>query len=90
MINPDDSSIFHSNDQSPANRYPGPTLHALEMLQQPRFRKEILIPDVVARMVEAGFTASTAGLGEISPPPPPPTAATAVDDEEQEEVEAKA
>ena len=54
------------------------------MLQQPRFRNEILIPDVVARMVEAGFTASTSSSsGEVSRPRPPAAAAAVVEEEEQ-------
>ncbi|CZT17144.1 related to Mediator of RNA polymerase II transcription subunit 31 [Ramularia collo-cygni] len=39
--------------------YPGPTLRALELLQEERFRKDILIPEVMSRMVEEGFRAST-------------------------------
>lgn len=31
--------------------YPGPTLKALELLQQERFRADILSPDLVARMM---------------------------------------
>lgn len=46
-------------------RYPGPTLRALELLQQERFRKDILIPETVARMADEGFQASTAGLNKI-------------------------
>ncbi|KAF2717483.1 SOH1-domain-containing protein [Polychaeton citri CBS 116435] len=42
--------------------YPGPTLRALELLQEERFRKEIIIPEVVDRMVREGFEAATAGL----------------------------
>lgn len=45
-----------------SGRYPGPTLRALELLQQDKFRKDILMPDTVARMAEEGFQASTAGL----------------------------
>ncbi|KAH8811437.1 SOH1-domain-containing protein [Xylogone sp. PMI_703] len=37
--------------------YPGPTLRNLELLQQERFRAEILSPDVVARLVEEGVKA---------------------------------
>ncbi|RQM06540.1 hypothetical protein DH86_00003256, partial [Scytalidium sp. 3C] len=37
--------------------YPGPTLRNLELLQQERFRTEILSPDVVARLVEEGVKA---------------------------------
>ncbi|KAK3706100.1 Mediator of RNA polymerase II transcription subunit 31 [Vermiconidia calcicola] len=43
-------------------QYPGPTLRALEMLQEERFRKEILIPAVVEAMVAEGFEAATSGL----------------------------
>jgi mediator of RNA polymerase II transcription subunit 31 len=32
--------------------YPGPTLKALQLLQQERFRKDILSPETVGRMVE--------------------------------------
>ncbi|KAL8787897.1 MAG: hypothetical protein Q9213_001924 [Squamulea squamosa] len=32
--------------------YPGPTLKALELLQQERFRQEILSPDIVAHLAE--------------------------------------
>ncbi|KAL8759654.1 MAG: hypothetical protein Q9199_000615 [Rusavskia elegans] len=32
--------------------YPGPTLKALELLQQERFRQEILSPDIVAHLSE--------------------------------------
>ncbi|CAD0091937.1 unnamed protein product, partial [Aureobasidium vineae] len=42
--------------------YPGPTIRALELLQQERFRKDILIPETVARMAEEGLQASTDGL----------------------------
>ncbi|KAF4552179.1 Mediator of RNA polymerase II transcription subunit 31-like protein [Elsinoe fawcettii] len=38
--------------------YPGPTLRALELLQQERFRRDILIPETVNRMWEEGLTAS--------------------------------
>ncbi|KAL9610030.1 MAG: hypothetical protein Q9167_005244 [Letrouitia subvulpina] len=38
--------------------YPGPTLKALELLQQERFRRDILSPDVVKRMVEETVVAS--------------------------------
>ncbi|KAF2229811.1 SOH1-domain-containing protein [Viridothelium virens] len=38
--------------------FPGPTLRALELLQQERFRKDILMPDTVARMIEEGVKAS--------------------------------
>ncbi|MCJ1284098.1 suppressor of hpr1 [Xylographa opegraphella] len=34
--------------------YPGPTLKALELLQQEDFRRDVLRPDVVARLAE-GF-----------------------------------
>lgn len=43
-------------------RYPGPTLRALELLQEERFRKDILIPAVVEAMVREGFEAATGGL----------------------------
>ncbi|RFU32633.1 hypothetical protein B7463_g3700, partial [Scytalidium lignicola] len=40
--------------------YPGPTLRNLELLQQERFRAEILSPDVVVRLVEEGVKAGMA------------------------------
>ncbi|KAI9794534.1 MAG: hypothetical protein M1816_004421 [Peltula sp. TS41687] len=36
--------------------YPGPTLRALELLQQEKFRQEILSPDTVARLQQAWTT----------------------------------
>ncbi len=41
--------------------YPAPTLKALELLQQERFRKDILMPETVGRMVEGGMRA---GVGD--------------------------
>ncbi|KAJ9668161.1 Mediator of RNA polymerase II transcription subunit 31 [Coniosporium apollinis] len=38
--------------------YPGPTLRALQLLQQEQFRKDILSPQLVMRMVEEGLKAS--------------------------------
>jgi mediator of RNA polymerase II transcription subunit 31 len=38
--------------------YPGPTLDALELVQNEQFRKDILSPEIVARMIEAGVRAS--------------------------------
>ncbi|KAL8639600.1 MAG: hypothetical protein Q9228_003382 [Teloschistes exilis] len=38
--------------------YPGPTLKALELLQQEKFRQDILSPDVVARLAEETVLAS--------------------------------
>lgn len=43
-------------------RYPGPTLHALQLLQEERFRKEILIPAVVEAMEREGIEAAMAAL----------------------------
>ncbi|KAI9775236.1 MAG: hypothetical protein M1839_001354 [Geoglossum umbratile] len=39
--------------------YPGPTLKALQLLQQEKFRQDILSPETVARMVEANLKAVT-------------------------------
>ncbi|KAI9741605.1 MAG: hypothetical protein M1835_003109 [Candelina submexicana] len=41
--------------------YPGPTLKALQLLQQEKFRKDIMSPDIVARMLEEGVRASVGG-----------------------------
>jgi mediator of RNA polymerase II transcription subunit 31 len=38
--------------------YPGPTLRALELLRQPRFRSEIVRPVVMMQMVEEGIRES--------------------------------
>ncbi|KAI9870235.1 MAG: hypothetical protein M1830_004494 [Pleopsidium flavum] len=38
--------------------YPGPTLKALQLLQQEQFRKDILSPETVGRMVEGGVVAT--------------------------------
>ncbi len=38
--------------------YPGPTLRALELLQQEEFRKEVMKPEIVARLAEAMLEAS--------------------------------
>ena len=43
------------------SRYPGPTLKALELLQQEKFRKHILSPAIVARLIEEGVKASLGG-----------------------------
>ncbi|KAK4942836.1 Mediator of RNA polymerase II transcription subunit 31 [Elasticomyces elasticus] len=37
--------------------YPGPTLRALDLLQQDRFRKAILMPETLQRMINEGFRA---------------------------------
>jgi mediator of RNA polymerase II transcription subunit 31 len=37
--------------------YPGPTLKNLELLQQEKFRADILAPDTVARLVDEGWKA---------------------------------
>ncbi|PMD35358.1 SOH1-domain-containing protein [Hyaloscypha variabilis F] len=41
--------------------YPGPTLKNLELLQQERFRTEILSPDKVAELTEEGIKAGMEG-----------------------------
>ncbi|KAL8659461.1 MAG: hypothetical protein Q9226_000420 [Calogaya cf. arnoldii] len=41
--------------------YPGPTLNALELLQQERFRQEILSPDIVAHLAEQTLLSSIKG-----------------------------
>ena len=52
-------------------RYPGPTLKALQLLQQEKFRQDILSPETVARMVEenlkaiAGSTIAAGANGSI-------------------------
>lgn len=65
------SSLFPpmpATERSPAtdssnDRYPGPTLRALELLQQEDFRRAIISPQLVDSMVREGFEAATAGLG---------------------------
>lgn len=44
-------------------QYPGPTLKALELLQEEQFRKDILVPQVVEEMVRVGFEAAVKGVG---------------------------
>jgi mediator of RNA polymerase II transcription subunit 31 len=44
-------------------RYPGPTLRALELLQQEAFRKDILNPMLVQQMMVEGLEAAAKGLG---------------------------
>jgi len=49
--------------------YPGPTLKALELLQQEKFRQDILSPDTVGRLVQEWVAASmpvNAGAGPSS------------------------
>jgi hypothetical protein len=41
-------------------RYPGPTLKALDLVQQEQFRKDILRPDVVENLTNAWMAAYTA------------------------------
>ncbi|KAE8448774.1 suppressor of hpr1 [Mollisiaceae sp. DMI_Dod_QoI] len=43
--------------------YPGPTLRNLELLQQERFRTDILSPDVVGRLYEEGAKKGLEGPG---------------------------
>ena len=38
--------------------YPGPTLRNLELLQQERFRQDIISPDLVNRLIEEGMKAA--------------------------------
>ncbi|KAI6778925.1 uncharacterized protein J7T54_003861 [Emericellopsis cladophorae] len=38
--------------------FPGPTLRHLELLQQERFRQDILSPDLVGRLMEEGMRAA--------------------------------
>ncbi|KAK0801727.1 Mediator of RNA polymerase II transcription subunit 31 [Friedmanniomyces endolithicus] len=41
--------------------YPGPTLRALELLQQEQFRKDAVTPALIEAMAREGFEAATAG-----------------------------
>lgn len=43
-------------------QYPGPTLRALELLQQEAFRRDILAPATVDAMIREGFEAATATM----------------------------
>ncbi|RKF79921.1 Mediator of RNA polymerase II transcription subunit 31 [Golovinomyces cichoracearum] len=43
--------------------YPGPTLKNLELLQQDRFRVDILSPEIVKMMVEEGIKKGAQGPG---------------------------
>ena len=42
--------------------YPGPTLKALELLQEEQFRRAVLSPAVVMQMIEEGLQASKQGF----------------------------
>lgn len=48
----------------PCRRYPAPTLRALELLQQERFREDILSPDTVARLANEVVAASLDGFDQ--------------------------
>ena len=43
--------------------YPGPTLKNLELLQQERFRTDILSPETVGRLIEEGIKKAAEGPG---------------------------
>lgn len=45
------------------NRYPGPTLRALELIPQEAFRRDIISPDVVARLMQEGIEAAGNQMG---------------------------
>ncbi|KAI9891367.1 MAG: hypothetical protein M1814_002880 [Vezdaea aestivalis] len=45
-------------------RYPAPTLRALELVQQEAFRRDILSPAMVMRMVSEGLLASVGATPE--------------------------
>lgn len=52
--------------------HPGATLRNLELLQQEQFRRDIIRPDVIARLFETNPTEDTAGHdGEVVNPPVP-------------------
>ncbi|CAF9943279.1 MAG: suppressor of hpr1 [Alectoria fallacina] len=38
--------------------YPGPTIRALELLQEERFRREVLSPEVVGKLMQEGVRGS--------------------------------
>lgn len=43
--------------------YPGPTLKNLELLQQERFRTDILSPEIVTMMIDEGIKKGAEGPG---------------------------
>ncbi|KAK0946924.1 Mediator of RNA polymerase II transcription subunit 31 [Friedmanniomyces endolithicus] len=45
--------------------YPGPTLRALELLQQEHFRKDAVTPALIEAMAREGFEAATSGTTGI-------------------------
>ncbi|KZF22182.1 SOH1-domain-containing protein [Xylona heveae TC161] len=45
--------------------YPGPTLRALQLLQQESFRRDILSPETVARLIEGGVSASLRNTKQV-------------------------
>lgn len=52
-------SYFAQPEYAKFLAYPSHALRALDLLQQPTFRKDILMPQTVARMIEAGMTGSS-------------------------------
>jgi mediator of RNA polymerase II transcription subunit 31 len=44
-------------------RYPGPTLRALELIPQEAFRRDIISPEAVARMMQEGIEAASNQMG---------------------------
>jgi hypothetical protein len=54
-------SLFVHRESNRLSRYPGPTLKALDLVQQERFRRDILRPDVVE-------TLTNTWMGAFMPP----------------------
>lgn len=53
-------SLFTPHQTNKCLRYPGPTLKALDLVQQEQFRKDILRPDVVENLTNAWMSTFTA------------------------------
>jgi len=59
------SSVGYLTDEMHACSYPGPTLRALELLQQEHFRKDAVTPALIEAMAREGFEAATSGTTGI-------------------------
>lgn len=58
-------SLYVHRESNRLSRYPGPTLKALDLVQQEQFRKAILRPDVVEGLMNEW-------MGAVMPPKEPP------------------
>lgn len=57
-------SYWKTPEYSQFLTYPGPTLRALRLLQEDRFRRDIILPQVIERLAGAGMPDDTAQAAE--------------------------